>query len=243
VDREARADLVVDAADERDLGISVREVCDGVEGRLPLLSRLRAKSDRNGYGLTAGLKSLPSIRVQAQHCIHLAYPAHALVELGRDLIVTDQAKGLPDVLKTDRCINRGQRVSVQVGQICLEEGRVLIGGLNEAGKLDDAGLLSCPPPPLTIGNRVTPSLICWADPKRRKDTDIREAGRQFAEGVLIELLTRLKRVRLKVVGFDPEEVSSLGQLGRAGRRGTQGQRLARGASHATPAIAGAKLIT
>jgi hypothetical protein len=112
LDWEARADLVVDATDECDLGISVGEVRDGVEGRLPLFSGLRAKADRNGHGLTAGLKSLPSIRVQAQDRIHLAYPAHALVELRRDLVVTDQAKGLPDVLKTDGCINRGQRVSV-----------------------------------------------------------------------------------------------------------------------------------
>jgi hypothetical protein len=243
LDREASANLIIDAADECNLGISVGEVSDGVEGCLPLLSGLRAKADRHGHGLAARLKGLPGLRVQAQHSIHLAYPAHALVQLRCHLIVADKAEGLSDVLKTDRCIDGGKGISVEVGQVCLEKGSVLIGGLNETGKLHDSGLLSCPPPPLAVGNGVTSSVVGWADPEWRENTDIRKAGCQFAQGVLVELLTRLKRIRLKVLSLDPEEVSPLSQLRGARRSGTEGQSLACGASHATPAIAGAKLIT
>jgi hypothetical protein len=89
LDREASANLIIDAADECNLGISIGEIRDGVEGGFPLLSGLGAKANRNGHGLTAGLKGLPSFRVQAQHRIHLTYPAHALVELCRHLIVAN----------------------------------------------------------------------------------------------------------------------------------------------------------
>jgi hypothetical protein len=173
LDREASANLIIDAADERHLGISVGEVSDGVEGRLPLLSGLRAKADRHRHGLAARLKGLPSIRVQAQYCIHLAYPAHALVQLRRHLIVADKTEGLSDVLKTDRCIDGSEGVSVEVGQVCLEKGSVLIGGLNETRELNDSGLLSCPPAPLTVGDGVTSGLVRRSNPKRRQNTDIR----------------------------------------------------------------------
>jgi hypothetical protein len=173
LDREASANLIVDAADERHLGISVREVGDGVEGHLPLLSGLRTEADRNRHGLPAGLKGLPGIRVQAQHGIHLAYPAHALVQLRSHLIVADEAEGLSDVLKTDRCVDGGEGVSVEVGQVCLEKGSVLIGGLNETRELHDSGLLSRPPTALTVGDRVASGLVRRSNPKRRQNTDIR----------------------------------------------------------------------
>ena len=48
------SNLIIDAADERNLGISVGEVSDGVEGCLPLLSGLRAKADRHGHGRVDG---------------------------------------------------------------------------------------------------------------------------------------------------------------------------------------------
>ena len=154
VDGAPGAAVVVDVADEVDLGVMGGEILERAERGVPLGGQLGAEPDCDSDRLAALLEDAPGLGVEGEHGVHLPHPSDALLEARRHLLVAGEVEGLADVLHPDRRVDRRQRIAVEVGQVCLEEGLARVGGRDQAGEGDDADPLAGTPAALAIGERV-----------------------------------------------------------------------------------------